>query len=195
MSEIRAFLAIDLKEDLRQKVYDVEKEFKKIDADINYVEPKNLHFTLKFLGDIDEDGIDKISEKVEEVLENYEPFGINIKGCGAFPNEDHIKVLWFGTQDNVILNQLHDDLDEALNGIGFEKDDNFSTHLTFGRMKSSKCKDEVKKEIEKYKVREIGSMNIKDIRLKKSTLKPEGPIYEDLKVYKLEWFNWILPQY
>lgn len=186
MSEIRAFLAIDLKEDLRQKVYDVEKEFKKIDADINYVEPKNLHFTLKFLGDIDEDGIDKISEKVEEVLENYEPFGINIKGCGAFPNEDHIKVLWFGTQDNVILNQLHDDLDEPLNGIGFEKDDNFSTHLTFGRMKSSKCKDEVKKEIEKYKVREIGSMNIKDIRLKKSTLKPEGPIYEDLKVYKLE---------
>lgn len=186
MSEIRAFIGIDLKEDLKEKVYEVEKEFKKIDADINYVEAKNLHFTLKFLGDIDEDGIDKISEKIEEVLKNYEPFGINVKGCGAFPNEEDIKVLWFGTQDNVILNQLHNDLDKALADIGFEKDGNFSTHLTFGRMKSGKGREEVRKEIEKYKVREIGSMNIKEIKLIKSTLKPEGPIYQDLKVYKLE---------
>lgn len=185
MTKIRTFLAIDLKDNLKQKIYDVEKEFKKIDADINYVEAKNLHFTLKFLGDIEEKEIDKISQKVEEVLEDFEPFGINIKGCGAFPNENHIRVLWFATQDNTILNKLHNDIDNALNEIGFNKDNNFSSHITFGRMKSSKYKKEVKEEIEKYKVHEIGSMNVKNIKLIKSILKPEGPIYQDLKVYKL----------
>ncbi len=185
MSKIRAFLAIDLKYNLKQKIYNVENEFKKINADIKYVEAENLHFTLKFLGDIDEKEIDKISEKVEEVLENFESFGINIKGCGAFPNENHIKTLWFAAQDNTILNKLHNDLDDALNEIGFVKDNNFSSHITFGRMKSSKCKNKVKKEIEKYKVYEIGSMNVKNIKLIKSILKPEGPIYQDLKVYTL----------
>lgn len=185
MSEIRAFLSIDLKNNLQEKVYEIEKEFKKIDAKISYVEAKNLHITLKFFGGLDEAGIPKISEKIEEVLENYEPFGINIRGCGAFPSEDHIKVLWVGTDDNKIIIQLQEDIDNALAEIGFEKDKNFSTHVTFGRMKSPKGKKEVKEEIEKYSNREIGTMNVKEIKLKKSTLTPEGPVYEDVKVYKL----------
>lgn len=183
---VRAFLAIELEDELRHKIYEIEKEFKKIDAKISYVEERNLHITLKFFGEIDLEGLDKISEKIEGVLSNYEPFGINVKGCGAFPSKDHIKVLWFGTQDNKILNQLHDDLDAEFESIGIEKDRNFSTHVTFGRMKSEKNKAAVRDEIEKYESREIGPMNVRKIILMKSTLTPEGPVYNPIKEYKIE---------
>ncbi|MDO5849509.1 MAG: RNA 2',3'-cyclic phosphodiesterase [Methanobrevibacter sp.] len=183
---VRAFLAIELEDELRHEIYEIEKEFKKIDAKISYVEERNLHITLKFFGEIDLEGLDKISEKIEDVLSNYKPFGINVKGCGAFPSLEHIKVLWFGTQDNKILNQLHDDLDAEFASIGFDKDKNFSTHVTFGRMKSDKNKDAVRDEIKKYEKREIGPMNVKKIILMKSTLTPEGPVYNPIKEYKIE---------
>ena len=183
---VRAFLAIELEDELRHKIYEIEKEFKKIDAKIAYVEEKNLHITLKFFGEIDLQGLDKISDKIERVLANYKPFGINIKGCGAFPSNDHIKAIWFGTQDNKIINELHDDLDAEFDSIGIEKDKNYSSHVTFGRMKSEKNKDEVRREIEKYEKHEIGPMKVKKIILVESTLTARGPVYKPIKEYKIE---------
>ena len=68
MSQIRAFLAIDLDDDLKPKINKIIREFKQIDANIKYVDLQNLHFTLKFFGDIDTEGIDLISEKIENVI-------------------------------------------------------------------------------------------------------------------------------
>ena len=64
MPEIRAFLAIDLDEDLKPKINKIIKSFKEIDANIKYVDLANLHFTLKFFGDIDVEGIDLLSQKI-----------------------------------------------------------------------------------------------------------------------------------
>ena len=52
-------------------------------------------------------------------------------------------------------------------------------------MKSPKNKDKVKAAIEECKDVEIGEMTVDRIALKKSTLTPQGPIYEDLKVFEL----------
>ena len=65
MSQIRAFLAIDLDDDLKPKINKIIKEFKGTDANIKYVELLNLHFTLKFFGDIDVEGIEMLSDKIE----------------------------------------------------------------------------------------------------------------------------------
>ncbi len=183
---IRAFLAIELEDELKHKINEIEEDFKKIDAKINYVDEKNLHITLKFFGEIDLEGIDVISEKIEKVLSNYKPIDINLKSCGAFPNKDYIKVLWIGTQNNERLNELHDDLDKEFESIGFEKDKNFATHITFGRMKSEKNKDAVREKIEKYETQSIGLMNVKKITFMKSTLTPNGPVYDKIKEYSLE---------
>ena len=130
MSQIRSFLAIDLDDDFKPKVNKIIKEFKKIDANIKFVDLNNLHFTLKFFGDIDTEGIDLISKKIEKVADDFEPFNIKISGCGAFPNNNHIKVIWIGVESDELLVQLHDKLDEEFSAIGFDKDKKFSTHLT-----------------------------------------------------------------
>ena len=116
---------------------------------------------------------------------SFKPFKINVKSCGAFPNNNHIKVIWIGIEDNAIIKQLHDKLDNEFKKLGFDKDKKFSTHLTIGRMKSAKNKNKVKSTIEEFSEVDIGEMEISKITLKKSTLTPSGPIYEDIKIFEL----------
>lgn len=185
MPEIRAFLAIDIDDDLKPKINKVIKEFKTIDTKINYVDLMNLHLTLKFFGEIDTEGLDLLENAISKVVSEFEPFNIHIKGCGAFPNNNHIKVIWLGIEDDAVIRQLHDKLDEEFKRLGFDKDRKFSTHLTVGRMKSAKNKNKVKSAIESNTDIDIGEMEVNNIILKKSTLKPSGPIYEDLKEFNL----------
>ena len=185
MSQIRSFLAIDLDEDLKPKINDLINEFQEIDAKVKYVELENLHLTLKFFGDIDDEGLNLLIEAIENVVSKFNPFKINIKSCGAFPNKKHIRVIKLGIEDDTILKDLHKKLDKEFVQLGFDKDKKFSTHLTIGRVKSAKNKDLIKECIEEFEDIEIGEMEVNQISLKKSTLTSSGPIYEDLKVFKL----------
>ena len=185
MSQVRAFLAIDLDDDLKPKINKIIKEFKSINTKIKYVELTNLHLTLKFFGDIDTNGLDLLEDKIAGVVSDFEPFDIHIKGCGAFPNNNHIKVIWIGIDEDSLIKELHDKLDVEFAKLGFDKDKRFSTHLTIGRMKTAKNKDKVKQTIEEFENVDIGQMTVEKISLKKSTLTPSGPVYEDLKVFKL----------
>jgi 2'-5' RNA ligase len=94
-------------------------------------------------------------------------------------------VIWVGIDGDAIIKDLHDKLDKEFARLGFDKDKRFSTHLTIGRMKSAKNKNQVKEVIEDYADFEIGEMEVTQISLKKSTLTPAGPIYEDMKVFEL----------
>lgn len=185
MPEIRAFLAVDIDDDLKPKINRIIKEFKQIDANIKYVDLANLHITLKFFGDIDVEGIDLLSQKISEVAHQFDSFKLKIRGCGAFPNNNHIKVIWIGLEEDDVVKDLHDRLDAEFKKLGFEGDKKFSSHLTIGRMKSAKNKNKVKDVIESLGDVEIGEMEVDKIVLKKSTLKPSGPIYDDINVFEL----------
>lgn len=182
---VRSFLAIELAEDLVPKILDVQKEFKKTNANIKYVPSQNMHFTLKFFGNIDLDMVEDISMAVEKVIKKYSSFELNIKTCGCFPNMKVIKVLWLGLDEGSPIKDLQKDLDKEFRKLGFKKEKNFISHLTIGRVKSPKNKQEIRKTIEKLENIEIGQMAVSKICLKKSTLTPQGPIYEDIKVFEL----------
>lgn len=183
---VRSFLAIELAEDLIPKILDVQKEFKKTNTNIKYVSSQNMHFTLKFFGNIDLDMIEDIGRAVERTIKNYSSFDLNIKNCGCFPNKNVIKVLWLGLEDGSPIKDLQKDLDNEFKKLGFKKERNFISHLTIGRVKSPKNKKEIRETIEKLENIEIGQMKVSRISLKKSTLTPQGPIYEDIKVFELD---------
>lgn len=172
-------------DDLKPKINKIIRQFKQIDTKIKYVELNNLHLTLKFFGDIDTDGLEVLENAISKVISEFKPFKINIKGCGAFPNNNHIKVIWIGIEDDTILKELHDKLDSEFARLGFDKDKKFSTHLTIGRMKSAKNKSQVKTTIEEFDNIEIGEMMVEKITLKKSTLTPSGPIYDNIYEFEL----------
>ncbi|WP_295618010.1 RNA 2',3'-cyclic phosphodiesterase [uncultured Methanobrevibacter sp.] len=182
---VRSFLAIELAEDLVPKILDVQKEFKKTNANIKYVPSQNIHFTLKFFGNIHSDMIEDICDAVERIIKNYSSFDLNIKNCGCFPNKKVIKVLWLGLEEGSPIKDLQKDLDKEFKKLGFKKEKNFISHLTIGRVKSPKNKKEIQETIERLEKIEIGQMTVSKISLKKSTLTPQGPIYEDIKVFEL----------
>lgn len=182
---VRSFLAIELDEDLVPKILDVQKEFKKTNSNIKYVPSQNMHFTLKFFGNIDLDMVEDISAAVLKVIKDYSSFDLNIKKCGCFPNKNVIKVLWLGLDEGSPIRDLQRDLDKEFKKLGFKKERNFISHLTIGRVKSPKGKKEIRNAIEKLENIEIGQMTVSKICLKKSTLTPQGPIYEDIKVFEL----------
>ena len=182
---IRSFLSIELDQELVPKILDVQKEFKKTNSNIKYVPSQNMHFTLKFFGNIDLDMVEDISSAVLKVIKNYSSFDLNIKKCGCFPNKNVIKVLWLGLDEGSPIKNLQKDLDKEFKKLGFKKERNFISHLTIGRVKSPKGKKEIRNAIEKLEDVEIGQMTVSKICLKKSTLTPQGPIYEDIKVFEL----------
>jgi 2'-5' RNA ligase len=136
------------------------------------VEKENLHITLKFFGETDK--LAPIKEKLGELEEEFAPFGVSLKGIGAFPSTQRAMVLWVGIEEGQSkLKELYSSIENKITCLGFEKEDRgFSPHITFGRVKKGK-----------YSLPEnldfsFGSFPVNEITLFKSTLTPKGPIYE-----------------
>lgn len=183
---MRVFLAIEIDKELLDKISEVQKEFAKCDAPVKYVETENLHCTLKFFGEIDEDKLNKIIEVIENKIKNHQPFKVSIKKTGVFPNENYIRVLWLGMEDVEPFVNLQKDLDEDFKKLGFKKEKSYKPHLTIGRVKGAKNKAKLLSTLKDLGEVEIGEMNVGRIILKKSELTPSGPIYSTIKEFNLK---------
>lgn len=184
MSQFRGFISIDIGS--FPKLVQIENEIKNSGAIVKLVEPKNVHITLKFLGDTDEGQMDSIEEIMKDSIDGIEPFNIKLKGAGVFPNQKYIKVLWMGIENWENIRKISRKIDEQISGLGFEKEKReFSAHLTIARVKSAKNKEKLLQIIDKYQDIEFANIKVDAIKLKKSDLTPEGPIYSTLKEVKL----------
>ncbi len=182
---MRAFLAVDLDESLQDKVMKVQEKLKEANAMVKFVEKENLHFTCKFFGEISDDKASKIGEAINERIKNYHDFEINIKGAGVFPHLGYIRVIWLGIEAGEYFSQILMGLDEKFNRLGFKKERSYIPHLTIGRVKGAQNKEALVKLIEELEDIEIGSMKVDKLTLKKSELKPTGPVYTNVEEFKL----------
>jgi len=85
-----------------------------------------------------------------------------------------------------MLISLQKQIEDRLEKIGFEPEDRpFQPHLTLGRMKSSRGKEELVRGMEKYREEEFGALQVERVALFKSDLRPSGPVYTLLRVLRL----------
>ncbi len=174
---MRTFISIDIPQE-------VQKEIKKIQEQLpeffgKKTELENLHLTLKFLGEISEEKIHQIKEKLKEI--NFQNFEVKIDSLGVF-SESFIRIVWLHIGG---CGQLQKQIDENLSDF-FEKEKRFMSHLTIARVKGVKGRrEEFLEKINKIKFSEL-KFSVSEFKLKKSELKPEGPVYEDIGVYSLK---------
>ena len=176
---IRTFVAVDLPEELRTNLTGVHRGLEGIK--VRLVSKENIHFTLKFLGDIEDSKIEVIKEGLEAV--EFDPVDIDIAGLGAFPKPQRPRVLWAGIRGD--LGNVHMQVEDALQAVGFSREKKtYSPHVTIGRFKRFYPEEAkaVESIIDKYKDHMFGSFTVDGFSMKKSTLTPRGPIYEDLLV-------------
>jgi 2'-5' RNA ligase len=178
---MRCFVAVDIPEELKSRIVSMQEEFSSLG--VKLVEPENLHFTLKFLGEIDDVQIKEVEQDLSAVAKTFSPFSALLSGIGAFPSLSYIRVVWVGSVSNDFIN-LHKAVAHALRNIGSPEKD-LVPHLTISRVRSAQDKEVIAKIIKRYEKESFGSMQVDRIKLKKSTLTPRGPIYEDIMSFEL----------
>ena len=178
---MRTFLAVEIPRRIKEGISDFIEEERKKDLPIKWVEFRNLHITLKFLGEISEDKKKVITPVIKEVTENFQRFQINLEGIGCFPAPKNPRVLWIGVKKGSDrLNDIANGLEEKLAQLGIKKEKRFHAHLTIGRIKKFCQIDEI---LVKDIKTELFVVNM--ISFFKSTLTPKGQIYEMIETFKL----------
>lgn len=188
MSEtIRCFLALEIAGDVRRSLEEIIGRLDLPHFHVRWVSPKNLHLTLRFLGEIPEQAVPGISRAAGEAAAQTRPFAICLKGLGAFPASGNPRVVWVGMEDDRAVLRLERLLTGALEAAGVPPPDRpFRPHLTLGRVKSGRGAAELKKHLERNRALEAGRMTVERMGLIRSRLRPSGPLYTVLEWYPFQ---------
>ncbi|MFZ5998159.1 MAG: RNA 2',3'-cyclic phosphodiesterase [Nitrospirota bacterium] len=183
---MRCFIAIDMSETVKRSLGEVINRVKGSSKDIRWVPVQNVHLTLKFLGEVQEETIPAIEKSLSSVCAGFKPFSITASGIGAFPSLKHPATIWVGLDASGELEQLARAVDLSMATLGFEKEERqFSPHLTIGRVKDRKNIGPVIKELYTFKDTVFGTIDVGEILLMKSVLKPGGAEYSRLACFAL----------
>jgi len=187
MQTVRAFIALELTSEFTLELAKAQGELASSNADVKWVNPEGIHLTLKFLGSISLELAEEVKATLDEVGKKHKPFKLILKGLKAFPKIEYPRVIWAGIEDDSKeCMKLAQDLEEHLIKLGFLPEKrSFKAHLTLGRVRSSKGRDQL---IKLLRTTELSSktMQAKELTLFQSTLTPKGAIYQALhKVHLL----------
>ena len=188
---MRTFIAIELPKEIQDTLADLQEQLKTSGADVKWVQPQNIHLTLKFLGERDDKKVEKIKQTIDEVAKEKKSFFLSLSTLGAFPKVDYPRVIWVGVDkgDNE-AKAIALDLEKRIAKIGIPKEERpFSSHITLGRVRSSlnlkQLAQGLKNQENVFTAKNL-EFEVSQITLFKSTLTPKGPIYEALKEASLK---------
>jgi len=104
---------------------------------VSWVKAENLHYTMRFLGEVDEAAAARAADAMREAAAAHHRFGATVGGFGAFPTAKKARVLWMGMlQGAEPMRLLASSLEQALKKQRFERADQpFEPHLTVGRVR------------------------------------------------------------
>lgn len=187
---MRTFIAIELPQEIKSALSRLQEELKACGADVKWVEPENIHLTLKFLGEVDDKKLEKIVGAMDEAAAENTGFQAGISSLGGFPKIDYLRVIWVGIDKGAKeTEQIAKGLEEKIAKIGIPKEARpFSSHITIGRTRSPVNRDKLIQSLKDKADLEDEKMDfpVTKIALFKSTLTPKGPLYETLKEISLK---------
>ena len=136
MPKTRTFIAVELAPDIRSRAQQVIRKLQPVAGDVKWVAPENMHWTLQFLGDVDDLETPAVCDVVAAAVADVEPFEIVVRGAGAFPSADRPRTLWLGAGRGANeMSTLQSAIELGLESLGFRGEARrFSPHVTLGRV-------------------------------------------------------------
>jgi len=183
MEMIRTFIAIELPDELKRQLSDLQRKLKTDNQPgIRWVNPDSIHLTLKFLGNIRENDIGGITEAMIRATAQISPFFLETTTMGAFPNLKRIQVIWVGLGGEIDkLKRLQNLIENSLTKLNFKAEHRpFKPHLTLARLS---------KEVSMVELQRLGNfianttfdssskIIVKSVNLIKSELTRKGALY------------------
>ncbi|OGS51342.1 MAG: 2'-5' RNA ligase [Euryarchaeota archaeon RBG_16_68_12] len=151
-------------------------------APLKLVQLEQVHLTLKFLGDTEEALVPRIVDAMRRSVAGVAPFTVRVAGTGAFPDLRRIRVLWVGLEGGEPLVGIARRLESETEPLGYPREGrDFSPHVTLARVKGGGNLDRARQVLEAHANDAYGEFPVDRIRLKKSVLTPQGPIYSTVE--------------
>lgn len=176
---MRCFIAIDLPNEIKEHISEVQSSLPK--SDMKLVEKHNIHLTLVFLGEIDDYHINRCKQILAQL--KFKKLNASLGGIGFFPSQNYIRTIWIALEPSEILkhfySQIHDKLKEE-----FKIDNRFESHITLARVKFIENKQDFIKKLLSLDI-EKKEFEVDSFALKKSTLTRQGPVYEDIARFQM----------
>jgi 2'-5' RNA ligase len=198
---IRAFLAVELGDHLRDQITLVQQDLRQRlgresskDIRITWVQPSSIHLTMKFLGDTDEPLIEPLREAIERAMPSHGAVHMPIERLGVFPRLLQPRVLWIGpseqweqSDDAKRLTALHRAVENCCQSVGFAPEGRpLSPHLTLARVKEGErhVGQALAESGAMDRPVSLGLLAVESIVLMKSELRPTGSVYTKLWVVR-----------
>jgi RNA 2',3'-cyclic 3'-phosphodiesterase len=183
----RLFVAIELPESVKKSLTDLRTEIKRCGFDAKWTTIKNIHLTLKFLGNTSVSTMGPLNASLAAAVAGLSPITLRAQGLSVFPGPKRPRVLWAGaggeTDKLAVLQQR---VEENLSALGFEGEDRkFTPHLTLARFKGKVDPEPVISAMTRYGNFASDYFTVDAIHLIESRLTPQGPVYVTLQSYCL----------
>ncbi len=176
---MRLFIAINLPSEIKDELYQIQGNFDKKFAKVKWVSKKNLHLTLKFLGQCDENKLEEIREKLKNI--SFNSFELNLGKIDYFPDKTDMKIIWINLFPKEEFLQLQKTIDSEFL-IDCSKDNIFSAHLTLGRIKLIKKKENFLGYFNNFRIKNK-SFVVSEFHLIESKLTKDGPQYKVIETF------------
>lgn len=178
---VRSFIALELNDEVRGKLTELLHQLHRTGAAVKWVEPENLHLTLKFLGEVPEAQIANIAETLRAIAQTIKPFAFTVRGVGGFPDLRRPRVLWVGVEAVPPLIQLQRLVEQGMEKLGFAPEGRaFHPHITLGRVKAMAGIEKVKAILSQHADTLFGIVAVSHLTFFRSDLSREGPTYTPL---------------
>jgi len=180
MARVRTFLAIDLGEKVRDRMVSLQEDLAIEAPDVNWVEPKNMHLTLLFLGEVDQREVLDICRAAQGAVSAVPSFVISVEGAGCFPNPRRPRILWVGIGKGLPeVCEVHDAIETPLLDLGCYRREGraYTPHVTLGRNRSEGPDDALVKALAKHKTWSAGETVVREVLVMSSELTSSGPLY------------------
>lgn len=184
---LRAFVAVPIPDSVIHFLAQIQTRLRSSQINIRWVTKKNIHLTLKFLGNIDPSRIPLIAAQMNAAARLLPSFSLMAKGVGVFPNLHRARVLWVGlTGDCDQLSAIQANLETGLESIGFARESrDFHAHLTIGRLRQRIDGQTIGAVLESLKATTSDPFRVDRLKLYRSMLKPAGAVYSVLHTARL----------
>ncbi len=184
---LRTFVAVFPPPDVRQALEALRGRLEPELPGLRWTAAGNLHFTLRFFGDLAPEEADRAGEVVAATAADVVPFDLELAGVGVFPNWKRPRVLWAGCgRGRAVIEALARTLDRGFDAEGLGRSDKpFAAHLTLGRWRDGRGVDGERARAAAEPVGEVASFRVEEVVVVKSTLTPRGSVYEPLRTARL----------
>jgi len=175
---IRLFAGLTIPKAHRQQLASIQSGVK----DARWISPENLHVTLRYIGEVDEDVAAELAAALNEVA--AEPFEITLKGVGTFGSPPHS--LWVGVNDKPTgaLNHLQMNVESVLVRAGLDPEGRkFTPHVTLVRFRRSVNQARLAQHLSTHAGFVLPPFEVQGFTLYQSHLGHQGAHYEPFAEY------------